>query len=166
MYDMMHLAIQTDSTRFITLYDTGMNAVPAIKGVDTDYHMLSHHGRNSKKIDQLTFVETEVMKVFGRFLKKLAESKEASASLLDNTMVLFGSNLGNANSNDTKEHADHFGWRRLPARPAPLVRLQKQLPVAETLCLDVTAAGTGDGYVRDWSWIHARIGNALTLRLS
>ena len=40
MYDMMHLALQTDSTRFITFYDTGMNAVPVIDGVDTDYHQI------------------------------------------------------------------------------------------------------------------------------
>lgn len=102
MYDMMHLAIETDSTRFITFFDTGMNAVPSIAGVDTDYHMLSHHGRNEEKIKQLTIVETEVMKAFGRFLKKLSASREAGSTLLDNTMVLFGSNLGNANSHDSK----------------------------------------------------------------
>ena len=102
MYDMMHLAIETDSTRFLTFFDTGMNAVPAIRGVDTDYHMLSHHGKNPDKIAQLTIVETEMMKVLGGFLKKLAGSREGGRTLLDNTMVLFGSNLGNASSHDTK----------------------------------------------------------------
>ena len=102
LYDMTYLALETDSTRFITLYDTGMNAVPQIPGVDTDYHMLSHHGRDPGKIAQLTIVETEVMKVLGRFLKKLKDSNEDGSSLLDRTMVLFGSNLGNASSHDTK----------------------------------------------------------------
>jgi hypothetical protein len=102
MYDMMHLAIETDSTRFITFYVTGMNAVPSIQGVDTDYHMLSHHAKDPTKIAQLTTVETAVMQALGGFLKKLAESREAGSSLLDNTMVLFGSNLGNASSHDTR----------------------------------------------------------------
>ncbi|MEZ6131749.1 MAG: DUF1552 domain-containing protein [Planctomycetaceae bacterium] len=102
MYDMMHLAIETDSTRFLTFYDTGMNAVPTIPGVDTDYHMLSHHGKDPAKIEQLTIVETEMFKSLERFLKKLSASTEGSSSLLDNTMVLFGSNLGNASSHDTK----------------------------------------------------------------
>ena len=102
IYDMMHLAIQTDSTRFLTYYNTGMNAVPAIKGVDTDYHMLSHHARDEGKIAQLTIVETETMAAFGRFLKKLLDSQEGGETLLDRTMILFGSNLGNASSHDTK----------------------------------------------------------------
>lgn len=130
MYDMMHLAIETDSTRFITFYDTGMNAVPYIPGVDTDYHMLSHHGKDPAKIAQLTTVETEVMKMFGGFLSKLAESKESGSSLLDNTMVLFGSNLGNASSHDTRNmpiilagggfrHGQHLAFDQQNNYPLP-----------------------------------------------
>jgi hypothetical protein len=102
MYDMMHLAIQTDSTRFITLSDPGRNEVPNVKGVDIDHHMLSHHAKNPEKIDQLGLVESALVRAFGRFLNKLTESTEGSATLLDNTMVLFGSNLGSASSHDTK----------------------------------------------------------------
>ena len=130
MYDMMHLAVETDSTRFITFFDTGMNAVPKIKGVHTDYHMLSHHAKDPMKIEQLTILETEVMKVFGGFLKKLANSHEAGSSLLDNTTVLFGSNLGNASSHDTKnmpiilagggfKHGQHLAFDQLNNYPLP-----------------------------------------------
>lgn len=98
---MMHLAIQTDSTRFITLSDPGRNLVPSIKGVDTDHHMLSHHAKNPDKIAQLTLVETAIVEAFGRFLRKLTDSTEGASTLLDNTIVLFGSNLGNASSHDT-----------------------------------------------------------------
>lgn len=101
MYDMMHLALETDSTRFITYYETGMNAVPTIPGVNTDYHMLSHHGKEPSKIEQLTIVESEIIKVFGEFLGKLKDSKSGDSTLLDETTVLFGSNLGNASSHDT-----------------------------------------------------------------
>ncbi|MGY8642230.1 MAG: DUF1552 domain-containing protein [Verrucomicrobiales bacterium] len=97
IYDVAHLALENDSTRFITYNFTGMNAVPVIPGVDVDYHNLSHHGKDPAKIEQLTIVESAVMTEVATFLKKLKES-----SLLDSTMVLFGSNLGNASSHDTK----------------------------------------------------------------
>ncbi|MEO8495660.1 MAG: DUF1552 domain-containing protein [Planctomycetota bacterium] len=130
MYDMMHLAIQTDSTRFITYYFTGMNQVPVISGVDIDYHNLSHHGKDPAKLAQLAIVESEVIKAFGNFLKKLAESEEGGASLLVSTMVLFGSNLGNASSHDTKnmpmilagggfKHGQHLAFDEQNNYPLP-----------------------------------------------
>jgi hypothetical protein len=130
IYDMMHLAIQTDSTRFITYYFTGMNQVPTIRGVDIDYHNLSHHGKDPTKLAQLAIVESEVMKAFGNFLKKLAEAEEAGTSLLDATMVLFGSNLGNASSHDTKNmpmilagggfrHGQHLAFDQKNNYPLP-----------------------------------------------
>jgi hypothetical protein len=130
MYDMMHLAIETDSTRFITFYDTGMNAVPVIQGVDTDYHMLSHHAKDPMKIAQLTIVETEVMNALARFFSKLQDSQEGGSTLLDNTMVLFGSNLGNASSHDTRNmpiilagggfrHGQHLAFDQTDNYPLP-----------------------------------------------
>jgi hypothetical protein len=102
MYAMMRLTLETDSTRFITLNHTGMNAVPKIPGVDTDYHMLSHHGMDPQKIEQLTIIETQLVKQLAAFLGDLAAANEGEGSILDDTMVLFGSNLGNASSHDTK----------------------------------------------------------------
>jgi hypothetical protein len=130
MYDMMSLAIATDSTRFMTFYATGMNAVPAIRGVDTDYHMLSHHGKDPTKITQLTIVEGELIKLLGEFLRKLADTTEHDGNLLDRTMVMFGSNLGNASSHDTKnmpillagggfEHGQHLAFDANNNYPLP-----------------------------------------------
>ncbi|MCP4173776.1 MAG: DUF1552 domain-containing protein [Fuerstiella sp.] len=152
MYDMMHLALETDSTRFITFYDTGMNAVPTIQGVDTDYHMLSHHAKDPTKIAQLTVVETEVMNALARFLGKLATSHEEGSSLLDNTMVLFGSNLGNASSHDTKNmpimlagggfrHGQHLAFDRTNNYPLP--RLYVSMLQRLGLETDTFASSTG-----------------------
>lgn len=102
LYDVMHLALETDSTRFITLNIPGMNSVPVIRGIDIDYHNLSHHGRDPEKIRQLTIVESAVVNEFATFVKKLAASQDGSGSVLDGTMVMFGSNLGNASSHDTR----------------------------------------------------------------
>ena len=106
MYDMMVLALQTDTTRVVTLSLGGMNAVPSnIPGVKTDWHNLSHHGKDKDKISELRLIEQAELDEFNRFLTKLTSTKEASKTLLDRTAVLFGSNLGNASSHD---------WHNLP----------------------------------------------------
>ena len=106
MYDMMALALQTDSTRIITFDLGSLNAVPSnIEGVRTDWHNLSHHGRDEAKIDELKLIELAEFQAFNEFLNKLTSIKEAGKTLLDHTAVLFGSNLGNASSHD---------WRNLP----------------------------------------------------
>jgi len=106
MYDLILLALQTDSTRVIAFSIGGMNAVPSnIPGVKTDWHMLSHHGRDENKIEELARIEAAEFEVLGEFLTKLKNVKEGSDRLLDHTAILFGSNLGNASSHS---------WRNLP----------------------------------------------------
>ena len=106
MYDLVLLALQTDSTRVIAFSIGGFNAVPSnIPGVRTDWHMLSHHGRDEGKIAELTRIETAEFEVFSEFLAKLKKANEGSGHLLDHTAILFGSNLGNASSHS---------WRNLP----------------------------------------------------
>lgn len=102
MFDLTHLALQTDSTRLITIMMEGFFVVPPIEGVEEGYHTVSHHGQNPNKLEQLALIETEHMKVFGALLKKLQTTQEQGDTLLDRTMVLYGSNLGNANSHDNR----------------------------------------------------------------
>ncbi len=102
MFDLMHLALQTDSTRFITFALHGLNAVPTIPGVTHDWHNLSHHGQDPAKLAELRVIEIQQMTLFGELLAKLKSSKEAGGTLLDRTIVMFGSNLGNASSHDNK----------------------------------------------------------------
>jgi len=105
MYDLITLALQTDSTRTVTYALGGMNAPPKIEGVSTDWHQLSHHGRDQTKIDELKLIEEAEFEAFNYFLANLKSRKEEGGSLLDNTMVLMGSNLGNASSHS---------WRNIP----------------------------------------------------
>jgi hypothetical protein len=102
MFDLMHLALQTDSTRLITLELLGTSLVPPIPGVTLGHHDLSHHGQDPKKIEQLRIVEAEEMKALRDFLDKLKKTDEQGESLLDRTMVYFSSNLGNAANHSTK----------------------------------------------------------------
>jgi|SRR5579883_2673206 len=102
LFDLTHLALQTDSTRLITILLGGASQVPPIPGVSFDHHNLSHHGQEPEKLKQLGIVETEMFKLLRDLLTKLKESKEDSATVLDRTMVMFGSNLGSGNSHSCK----------------------------------------------------------------
>lgn len=102
MFDLSHLALQTDSTRLITMMLLGTSSVPPIQGVSMGHHDLSHHGQDPAKIAQLRTVETELMKVVAEFLTRLKSTQEQDGSLLDGTQVFFSSNLGNASNHSTK----------------------------------------------------------------
>ena len=102
LFDLLHLALQTDSTRLATMLMLGTSLVPPIPGVSMGHHDLSHHGQDPAKIQQLKTLEMEKLKVLAEFLKKLKVTKEDGESLLDRTSVFFSSNLGNASNHSTK----------------------------------------------------------------
>jgi hypothetical protein len=102
MFDLIHLAIQTDSTRLISMLMQGASLVPPIQGVSLAHHDLSHHGQDPNKLKQLATVELEKMKLLRDLFAKLKQTKEDGASLLDRTMVFLSSNLGNASSHSSK----------------------------------------------------------------
>ncbi|HWE02276.1 MAG TPA: DUF1552 domain-containing protein [Tepidisphaeraceae bacterium] len=101
LFDLMPLALQTDSTRVVTILIGGEDYVLPLPGVTMGHHSLSHHGQEPTKIEQLRRVETAQMKSFDGLLTKLKASSEAGDPLLKNTTVLFGSNLANASSHST-----------------------------------------------------------------
>ncbi len=106
MNDMIVLALQTDSTRTVTFRLGGLNSPPSnIPGVDTDWHNLSHHGKDEEKIDELRLIEEAEFEALNDFLTKLKSVRENNGTLLDHTAILFGSNLGNASSHS---------WKNLP----------------------------------------------------
>lgn len=99
IYDLIALALQTDSTRVATLEIGGSFAASDL-GIRKGYHSLSHHGQLQENIDLLVQIELYQMEQFGRFLEKLRSIREPASDgmLLDHTMVLLGSGMGNANS--------------------------------------------------------------------
>ncbi len=105
LMDLVPLIVQTDSSRVISVVVHGRGDVPNVEGVTIDHHNLSHHGQDETKIAQLMRIENQLFRSFSRLIEQLKEKKEGNGTLLDNTMVLFGSNLGNANAHD---------WRNLP----------------------------------------------------
>ncbi len=101
MYDLARLAFETDSTRAITLMlDSVSTPVLELDNATlTDgYHNLSHHGKSEKKRSELTIIDAWHMKLLGRLIADLKAVREGEETLLDRTMVLYGSNFGDANA--------------------------------------------------------------------
>jgi len=97
LYDLMALALQTDSTRIATLEIAG-GFEAAVLGVRKEYHSLSHHGQVQESIDLLVKLERYQTEQFARFLGKMKGIEDGDGSLLDHSMVLFGSGMGNGNA--------------------------------------------------------------------
>lgn len=102
MYAMIRLALQTDSSRVITLSISTFDIIPHVPGVKNETHGLTHHGNEPEKVAELRRIEEAQIQAFGGFLQSLLEAPENGASLLDHTQVLYGSCLGNANSHSNR----------------------------------------------------------------
>jgi len=109
MFDMIHLALSTDSTRTITIKTFG------------DHHDLSHHGKEPDKLDQCRKVESDLITAVGVLLGKLKQSREGNETLLDRTSILLTSNLRDGNTHWTDNlpvllagggfrHGQHLGF--------------------------------------------------------
>ncbi|MDX2033308.1 MAG: DUF1552 domain-containing protein [Blastocatellia bacterium] len=158
MFDMARLAFETDSTRLIALLLDGVNS-PAIR-VDNEtfsdgYHAISHHGRSPEKLRQLELVDRAHMRLLDRLFTDLKARKEGGETLLDRTMVLFGTNLGDANAHVTTnlptlfagggfKHGQHLAFDR--ERNYPLSNLF--VNVLQRLGIEVDRFSTGASTMR------------------
>jgi hypothetical protein len=106
MYDMMALALETDTTRVMSMMFSGNGDSLSIDGVPqtSGYHTLSHHRGSQVMIDEFIKVDIEHMKALSRFITQLKAKKDAQGrSLLDSTIVLVGTGMGNS---DIHSNAD------------------------------------------------------------
>ncbi|HWA99669.1 MAG TPA: DUF1552 domain-containing protein [Pirellulales bacterium] len=126
-YDIIHLALQTDSTRVISVWLTS-EAPPNIDGVNLVHHNASHHGQDPSKLAQLALIEEAELRLLSEFLEKMRNSSEGERTLLDNTAIFYGSNLGNASSHDATnlpvllagggfKHQGHVAYDRKNNKP-------------------------------------------------
>jgi hypothetical protein len=152
MNDMVRLALQTDSTRFITYHLGGSGGVIPLPGVDDGYHNLSHHGLDGEKIEQLAIVEEAIVGAWGDFLRDLAATDDHGGNLLEQTSVLLTSNLGNASNHDNRNmpvlvaggrfrHGQHLAFDQ--KRNYPLPNLFVNLLQEQGMEVDRFASSTG-----------------------
>ncbi|MSU23120.1 MAG: DUF1552 domain-containing protein [Opitutus sp.] len=155
MYDLVRLAFETDSTRSITLMLDSVST-PALDLPDTiikdGYHNLSHHGKSADKRAQLQAIDQMHMKLLAGLYADLKAVREGEDSLLDRTMVLYGSNFGDANSHVTTNmptllagggfrHGQHLAFDR--ERNYPLPNLYVSMLQQMGLETDRFASSTG-----------------------
>jgi hypothetical protein len=160
IYDLIALALQTDSTRVATLEIGGSFAARDI-GINKGYHSLSHHGKLQTKIDPLVQIELYQVQQLARFLDKLGSIREPGSerSLLENTMVLFGSGMGNANSHTNNDlpiilagggfkHGEHKTYPKEQGKRVPLCNLY--VSILQQFGLETDRFGTSTGTLRDF----------------
>ncbi len=102
LFDLTALAWQANLTRITTLmmqHEVSSMTFNQI-GVRDAFHPLSHHQNNADKIERLAKVQTYNTRIFAKFIKKLAETPDGDGSLLDHSIILFGSNMSNSNAHD------------------------------------------------------------------
>ncbi|MDG2168201.1 MAG: DUF1552 domain-containing protein, partial [Opitutales bacterium] len=102
MFDLQLLAYQGDITRVSTFQiarETSNRAYPEI-GIPDPHHPLSHHGDNPEKIEKMSKINAFHVSLFAEYLEKLKNTPEGNGSLLDNSLILYGSGIGNPNVHD------------------------------------------------------------------
>ena len=102
LYEMIALALQTDSTRIATL-EIGGDFMPQHLGIKKDWHGLSHHGNDPEAIASLVTLEKYQIEHFGKFVTRLSKMNDGERTLLDSTTVLFGSGMGDGNSHKNSD---------------------------------------------------------------
>jgi len=102
MFDLQVLAMQGDVTRVITFQlarETSNRTYPEI-GVPDPHHPLSHHGNDPEKIARMAKVNQFHVSLFAEYLQKLKATPEGEGTLLDHSLILYGSGIGNPNIHD------------------------------------------------------------------
>ena len=102
MFDLQVLALQGDVTRVTTFQlarETSNRTYPEI-GVPDPHHPLSHHGNNAEKVALMAKINSFHVSLFAEFVLKLKKTTDGNGSLLDHSLYLYGSGMGNPNVHD------------------------------------------------------------------
>lgn len=109
MLNVLRVALETDSTRIVSLFVQPLGVISEIAGVENETHSLTHHGNREEMISELRLIEEAQISALRDFLTGLSAAQEGGVSLLDQTAVLYGTCMGNANG-----HTNH-NWPMLLA---------------------------------------------------
>src|SRR5687767_14991507 len=102
MFDLQVLALQADVTRVITFQlarETSNRTYPEI-GVPDPHHPLTHHGNDPEKIARMAKINAFHVSLFAYYVEKLKATQDGDATLLDHSLCLYGSGMGNPNIHD------------------------------------------------------------------
>lgn len=156
MLSMAQLALESDSTRIVTLmvdaFATPVFKLHADQNTTDGYHNLSRHGQAEEKVKQLEEADRRQMALLLGLFQKLAAWKEGDQRLLDRTMILYGSNMGDSNTHDNSNlpillagggfrHGQHLAFPR--DRNVPLCNLYVSMLQRLGVLTDTFGTSTG-----------------------
>lgn len=159
MYELARLALETDSTRLVTiLIDQATNAKPNVDGVLTGTHSLTHTAANPEKRKELKLVEEAQFRELATLLGAMKQTGEQGRTLLDRTMVLYGSQLGNAGAHTNTNmpmllagggfrHGRHLAFDQ--ANNYPLCNLY--VTMLQKFGIEADRFGSSTGTMRDFA---------------
>jgi hypothetical protein len=98
MFDLIRLALETDSTRLVTVFVEALGRHSDIPGAEHETHTLTHHGNRPEVLAELRLIESAQFRALARLLAGLKTAREGQDTLLDRTMVLYGTCMGSANA--------------------------------------------------------------------
>jgi hypothetical protein len=102
MYDLLVLSFQADITRVITFMvarEISNRTYPQV-GVPDGHHAISHHQNRAEKMEKNVKIQTYHITLFSQFIEKMRSTKDGDASLLDHSVLLYGSNMSNSNAHN------------------------------------------------------------------
>ncbi len=133
MFDLQLLAFQGDVTRVTTFQlarETSSRTYPEA-GVSDPHHPLSHHGNDPEKIARLAKINRFHVSLFAEYLQKLKATRDGDGSLLDHTLLLYGSGMGNPNVHDhVNLPAIVAGGTGIGMKGGRHIRFEKTAPLA------------------------------------
>jgi hypothetical protein len=156
MLSMAQLAFESDATRIVTLmvdaFATPVFQLNESQSTTDGYHNLSHHGQAEDKVRQLEEVDHQQMALLNGLLRNLSDKQEEGQRLLDRTMVLYGSNMGDSNTHDNTNlpillagggfrHGQHLSFNR--ENNTPLSNLFVTMLQQAGIETDEFGSGTG-----------------------
>ena len=130
MFGVVRLALETDSTRLVTVFINPFSMVPQIDGVTHETHSITHHGNRPETLQELALIEAAHFRMLDELFTGLKGAREENVTLLDHTQVLFGSCMGNANAHDNHnlpvllagggyKHGQHLAFDQKQNYPLP-----------------------------------------------
>jgi uncharacterized protein DUF1552 len=158
IYGLAKLAIETDSTRIVTIMSNSVSVTASIKGVSHETHTLTHHGNRPETLAELRLVEECQFRGLAELLEGLRSCKEEGGTLLDRTMVLYGSTLGSANAHSNVnlpvllagggfKHGQHLAFDKQKNYPLPNLFVS----MLQRLGIETDKFASSTGTMRDLS---------------
>jgi hypothetical protein len=155
-FEVMVLALQTDSTRVLVYQMPGGNRLFPFDGVTMGYHTLTHHGKDPEKAQQIQIIDSYYLTQLAGFIDRLKKTQDRQGrALLDSTVVLFGSGMGNASSHSSRDlpillaggglrHGSHHAFTKDGKKGTPLCNLYVTLLQQLGIESDRFASSSGD----------------------